>query len=202
MNKKIFSYLISFARSIVVILISTIFSVTLTIVFIDGCFNPENAASPNMFCGNIGQVKVDMKEPLSWLKGDDFRKTLSFTTEHDNPSYAVKNIIDGDYNTIASPPGGYVIDYVVELSNVYEIKKIELVWKDQGTNGRNVKNWSLSIRNPNGDWEETVNSKDPPYREITFLKTDFTTDALRLKAGPSDSNLGIYEIRIFGRPEL
>ncbi len=137
---------------------------------------------------------------FAWLEGDDIESVISNNVaDHTDPSYQAKNLVDGNSRSRASPFECGPLDYTIQLKNKYKIDKVELIWRDQGTTGVNVQEWSLEAETGNNQWELIIEKKEAPMEEVTTVNANVEATAIRLKAAShSNQCISVYEVKLFG----
>lgn len=138
-------------------------------------------------------------ENLVWLDLEQIKSVAMNESEGIFDSKAkpeIQNLVDGNYSTGAASISGEV-DYIVELKKEFDVRKIEVVWNEVGTQGR-VKEWYIFAKS-NGDWEPIFESKERLLDDISVIKTEIKTNALRIvtKRYWPDRLISVFEFKIF-----
>ncbi len=107
-------------------------------------------------------------------------------------------LIDGDERTLAAP-GNRRLDYILTLTEPYQISKTIIIWGDYGTISKYVTHWKLEAKRDDNEWTTIEEGNLPKSRE-TIVKGNYNASAVRLTAESPEDWIGAYELELVGRP--
>ena len=150
-------------------------------------------------------VKSAPENVFVWLGSSHFLKVYSNGVSESEPDRKADKLIDGDIGTLAYP--GYnccdkrrkEFDYIIELTDKYAIKRVDLVWGDDGLDSSRIQWWSLESLDPDGYWSVIESSDETPHVSTTTINMEFEASALRISAGSRDNWVGMAEVKILGK---
>lgn len=156
-------------------------------------FNNSNDDSSQNFaqqCGSTGRTKFTNKELSKAFKSatDNIPRT-------EVSRFSPEKLIDGNKSTFAYP-NGKLVDYSVNLTDLYEIDQITIVWNEYGEKEIYVRNWLVEGCDDNGNWKILDRGGWPQSAETNISANDEFFSEIRLRAEASDNWIGIYEIEI------
>jgi len=163
------------------------------------CFSAgERPPLPDIICGDIGQFT----RASAWLTRENIISVYSNGIYEFLEDRKADKLVDGDSKTMAQPGGqGNELDYIIELADVYRIKKAVIDWGDFGLSSStgHIGWWSLQARLPGEEWRTVAQGKTPE-KSLLILDTNFTAKDLRLEAGHEEVWIGVFELKLLGRP--
>lgn len=139
-----------------------------------------------------------------WLSKVNIDKIYSNDIPEVEKSRTAEKLVDGDLKTDAYPgyhccPSRHEFDYTIELTDKYEISRIDLVWGGDGQAPERIQWWSLEAKTVNDDWEIIESQNKNPGVDVTTIEKKFVTKALRIRAGSEKHWIGMYEVKMLGR---
>lgn len=178
------------------VIFSTVISAFTVIALLHTCFvNQDRSAFIDMICGDMGQFNGSS----SWLSLDDIESVYSNNIPENIADRKAEKLVDGSKKTVAHA-GSNKFDYIVELTDEFYLKKVELYWGDFGllsTSGH-LDKWFFEIKSKSGDWVVVVEDKTPD-KEVSIINVNQLTSGLRVRAEAEKAWIGIYELKIMGK---
>jgi hypothetical protein len=177
---------------------------------------PEGKPTMSLPPGSVELTNVALSKPVTYLAkpitlGGELWDAAGYYERYSiNKGNYPSNLTDGNLNTVAYP-ASWFLDYIVDLAEVYEIEKINLVWGIYGKKDTPayITAWRLSAQKElTGDWQ-TVEFRDYLNEEKTVLNFPSPISARRLRiyaeSFDRDKNLllnwiGIHELEAYGKP--
>ena len=154
---------------------------------------------------NVLPNTIQVEKVFTWLGPSNFLKVYSNSVSENEPDRKADKLVDGDVNTLAYP--GYnccderrkEFDYIIELTDKYDIKRVDLVWGEDGLDSSRIQWWSLEALDADGYWSVIESSDQTPHLNLTTINKEFTAAALRISAGSRDNWIGMAEVKILGK---
>ncbi len=187
-------------RALAYIVACALISIAVAASVVRLCLAPsyKTPMSPiSLLCGFSGsQEKSTFKILLP--NEVEIRSNTPELINSENRNREARKLMDGDKNTLASP-GAAKLDYTVLFFDSYEIKQVTVRWGDYGINSNYISSWKLQASIDGAIWTD-VAFGDSPYGSETIINKRFSASMLRLSAASTKDWIGVYEIRIIGRP--
>ncbi len=207
---KIMSFI--YRQPLLLICISVVVSVILSMALVRTCWahvgekgnivsicgniaqevNPPHLFTENVVqqCGSGNRIVRSNKELLVALK-----------TAHNNISsreeiekFPAGNLIDSSLDSYAYP-NDRILDYTVDLVDLYSLNKITVVWNEFGDQSNYVVKWYLEGCGEDQKWTILARG-DSPKSKVTVVNTSDVISQLRLRASAKRDWIGVYEMKI------
>ena len=141
-------------------------------------------------CGSEDRIVRSNAELLVALKTAHNNMVL----QEPNEKFPARNLVDGNFDTYAYP-NYHILDYTVDLVDLYPLDKVTVVWNEFGDQSNYVSKWYLEGCTQAGKWI-IIARGGPPRSKVTVVKTKETVSQLRLRAGAERDWIGAYEMKI------
>jgi F5/8 type C domain len=182
--------------------VSAFISVMVAALIVRGCLGTEFKFSLSPASIICGQTLAE--SPSSAFRHIASNEMSAQSNVPEREDLSIENgrgankLIDGSEKTLAAP-GSNIIDYSVILLNAYKIKQIIIYWGDYGINPNYINAWSLEYSDNGSVWK-TIKSGMSPKDSQTIINERIQTSRLRLKAQADKDWIGVYELKIIGKP--
>lgn len=169
----------------------------IVITILHSCYQEDSrSVFQDWLCGDIGQyggasLWLNPKESIARVYSNNITENIA--------DRQAKNLVDGDTTTLAHT-GSNRFDYIIELTDKFLIKKVELFWLDYGLKSStgHYDHWALEIKDKKDNWL-VVAEGQTPEEKVTVVKVGQLTDALRIRAEAAEAWIGIFDMRITGK---
>ena len=196
-GKKIKSLAFYVILSLIIILISTIFSFLIILNVLYSCSNEIRSSYLLEFlCDNVEKTEIKKEDEFVWIKPEDILRVYSNDILEKNEDSKADKLIDGDINTGAYP-GNKEFDYIIEFLDEYEISRVEIIWGGSGTGEKHIQKWSLESKSGLlGEWQIVAGEEQSPRSENTVLNINMKADSIKIRASSQDNWIGILEVKV------